>query len=147
MARPSKLTEELLKKAEGYISECVDTYDENTKKLNVALPSHAGLARYLSVSRETIYKWGRESKRFSDILDDVLAEQEHRLISKGLAGTYNATIAKLVLGKHGYKESTEQDITTKGDKISEPTKEADKEAQKVTENYEKEMRKLVAKKK
>ena len=76
-------------------------------KLNVKLPSIEGLARYLGVSRDTLYEWAKEHEEFSDILEIVRAEQADRLINNGLAGDYNPTIAKLLLHKHGYSDKTE----------------------------------------
>ena len=95
----------------------------------VELPSIAGLAVYLGVSRTCIYEW-RDAEgeartdlhdEFSYILDAILAEQEKRLINNGLSGTYNANIAKLALGKHGYSDKT--DITS-GDKPVQASPEA-----------------------
>jgi hypothetical protein len=115
--RPPKFTPELIEQARGYIDSCVDEYVEG--KLHAAnVPSIAGLARWLNVSRETIYAWREENKEFSDICLDVLSEQEKRLASFGLAGVYNPTITKLMMSKHGYTEKTETDITSKGEKIA-----------------------------
>lgn len=98
MGRPSKLTPELLEKAKTYISTCQD------QGKNVNLPTAEGLCLFLSVARSTLYEWSKDSKDFSDILEEVNQEQVRRLIAKGLSGDYNSNIAKLVLAKHGYKE-------------------------------------------
>ena len=103
--RPTKLTPELLEKAEAY-----------TKNYTTLIPSVAGLAKYLKVSRSTVYKWADEHKAedgkcsFSDILGDILVDQEDVLLQGGLSGDMNATIVKLVLGKHGYKDQQETDL-------------------------------------
>lgn len=94
--RPSKLTPELMQKAQNYLSE----YES-------AIPSVAGLSLYLDVSRSTIYNWSEEDGEFLDILEKILATQEQKVLSNGLTGDYNATIAKLVLGKHGYTDRQE----------------------------------------
>jgi hypothetical protein len=109
--RPSKLTPELIKKAETYIASCVDKFeiDMSTKKIlniGVNLPKMEGLASYLGVSRRVLYNWGEINKDFMHILEAVNQEQVKRLIDGGLSGKYNATIAKLVLAKHGYKEES-----------------------------------------
>ncbi len=70
----------------------------------------ADFALDLGVARSTIYEWAKEHKEFSDILEDILSTQERMLLVNGLNGEYNSTIAKLVLSKHGYRES--QDITS-----------------------------------
>ena len=36
-------------------------------------------------------------------------------MQNGLNNTFNSAITKLVLGKHGYHEKMDQDITTKGE--------------------------------
>lgn len=108
-------------KAREYIKDAEDKFTNLQKdekkaavlKLVVNLPSIEGLALYLKVSRETIYKWAEDHEEFSDILDELRAKQANVLLNKGLSGDYNPTIAKLILSKHGYKESTEQDITQK----------------------------------
>ncbi len=105
MARPSKLTDELIDKADTYLNE----YES-------AIPSVAGLSLFLGCARASIYKWQGENERFSDILGDILATQEQLLLSNGLTGDFNATIAKLVLGKHGYSDKQETELSGNPDK-------------------------------
>ena len=73
------------------------------------VPSAAGLACYLGVSRSTVYKWAETDAQFSDMLEAVQANQERLLINKGLTGDFNATIAKLMLAKHDYSDKAEVD--------------------------------------
>ncbi len=126
--RPTKLTPELIENARGYIDDCVDEYEQLLKqdgqnsisydnKLKVMLPSVAGLARTLKVSRDTIYEWQKENKEFSYIIDDIQAEQEKRLLDNGLAGRYNPMITKVILTKHGYADRVETDLTSGGKPI------------------------------
>jgi hypothetical protein len=49
----------------------------------------------------------------------VQTAQEQRLLNKGLDSGYNSTIAKLVLSKHGYRDS--QELTGKDGKDLLPT--------------------------
>ncbi len=79
---------------------------EYLKSYETAIPSIAGLSLHLGVSRSTVYKWRADdvSPPFSDILDKILATQEVKLMNGGLNGDFNAAIAKLALGKHGYSE-------------------------------------------
>lgn len=114
MARPTIYNEEYITKTKEYINSCID--DMEAKK--VSLPSIEGLAVYLDINKDTVYEWCKDNKEFSDVIQQVRDLQATRLINNGLAGTYNATITKLILGKHGYRESSETDVTTGGDKIS-----------------------------
>lgn len=102
--RPSKYTEELLKRAEEYL--------RLWESLGHKIPSVAGLAVHLKVSRETIHTWAKEEEkeRFSDIYRELLAIQELTLSNNGLSGDFNATISKLILTKHGYSDKVEQEI-------------------------------------
>lgn len=118
--RPSKFNDGTLKRARAYLKSCKDklkTDGAGKSLIQVNLPKAEGLARHLGVRRETLYAWARESEEFSNILEAINQEQVERLINSGLAGTYNPTIAKLVLAKHGYKDSSETDITSGGNKI------------------------------
>lgn len=102
--RPTDYTEEMKAKAESYLDQCNDKFDTDTHKLTVNLPSVASLARYLGISRSTVYRWADLHNEFRDILEDILAEQEKRLLEMGLSHAYASSIVKLALGKHGYKD-------------------------------------------
>ncbi len=62
---------------------------------------------YLHVNRDTLYEWEKANKEFSDIMGELRAIQADRLVNKGLSGDYNPTIAKVLLTKHGYRDSQE----------------------------------------
>jgi hypothetical protein len=113
MARPTKLTKELVEKASKYIDET-----KMGGQFFGDLPTIEGLAIYLDIRRSTIYEWEAGSttlqKQFSDIVDDVKTHQAYKLVGKGLKGEYNAAITKLMLSKHGYVEKSEVDSTVKG---------------------------------
>lgn len=117
MARPTDYNEEILTKTMQYLEDCKDTITEG--KLTVKLPTIEGLAYFLKVNRDTIYEWCRVHPEFSDIIDDLRAKQADSLINSGLAGTYNSTIAKVLLAKHGYRDAIDSDITTGGKPIRE----------------------------
>ena len=128
--RPVEYNSSILDKANEYLETCIDERYDWTKsdgaqstsyehRILVRLPSIEGLARYLSVARSTVYKWKEEYPEFSDILEEILAEQAERLISNGLSGDYNPTISKLILTKHGY--SDKQEITGADGKDLMPT--------------------------
>jgi hypothetical protein len=106
--RPTKLNEDVLVQTQQYIDECED--DQEKKKVN--LPSIEGLALYLKVNKDSIYEWRKGTDaihlHFSELIAQLLSKQAQRLLNNGLAGTYNSTIAKVLLTKHGYREGIEQ---------------------------------------
>ncbi len=103
MARPTKLTDELTAKAAEYL----DRYEE----LEEPVPSVAGLACFLKVARSSIYLWSKGEGPFSDIVDDIHSKQEQKLLTGGLLGNYNPSIAKLMLTKHGYSDKQQQEVS------------------------------------
>ena len=107
MARPTAFTEDMLSQAGDYLTK-------GYKDEGQSVPTVAGLALALNVARSTIYKWCEDSEHpFSDYLEKCNAVQELELINKGLDGTFNSTMAKLILGRHGY--SDKQETEHKGD--------------------------------
>ena len=103
--RPTKYSQELLDSAREYI--------ENHIKYGDVVPSHAGLATEIGINRKTLYEWAKdpEKEEFSNILDECNRKQERLLLSGALVGDMNANIAKLMLGKHGYSEKHQQELT------------------------------------
>jgi len=106
MARPSEYNKEVLAIANEYLNNF------NTKHQHV-IPSIAGLAKVLKKSRDTLYDWAKheDKKEFSNILRQIVSEQEFTLLNGGLSGEFNPAITKLVLGKHGYSDKQDQQIT------------------------------------
>jgi len=111
VGRPTDYNESILEKANNYL--------ENYKDEGDVIPSIAGLACVLKIARSTIYDWAKQEdkKAFSDILDDILSKQERVLMNKGLDGEFNSAIVKLALGKHGYSDKQETDLTSGGKPI------------------------------
>lgn len=112
--QPTKYTEDIPEKVQAYI----DSYKEQGD----LIPSIAGLAVYLDVSRETVHAWARGDKHpdYSDMLRKLLAMQERVLLTGGLSNDYNSTITKLVLSKHGYSDKVDhssEDGSMKPEKI------------------------------
>lgn len=99
---PSKLTNELIAKAKEYLYGGYESVGD-------VIPSVAGLACYLAVSRKTVYNYGEQSEEFLHTLDGIGAMQENKLINKGLSGEFNPTITKLMMANHGYSEKQEID--------------------------------------
>ena len=108
--RPSVYSVETLKITKDYL----ETYEQQGDKI----PSVAGLAVVLGVRRETLHVWAKEEgkEEFSNILACLLAKQENILINRGLDGDFNPAITKLILGKHGYHERRETEISGKDGK-------------------------------
>jgi hypothetical protein len=118
--RPTDYNYERLHKIiEEYISECIDEVTEFHKTrgdksdsydriIQVKLPSIEGLCLKLNIAKDTLYAWKEKYKEFSYDIDRVLKLQAERLINNGLNGSYNPTIAKVLLTKHGYREGIEQ---------------------------------------
>ena len=113
MARPTKWSKELEAQAYEYIKD----YQVHGHMI----PSIEGLAMVLDLHRDTLYDWAKQDdKEFSDILKKILNAQEFWLVQNGLNNTFNSAITKLVLGKHGYHDKMEQDITS-SDESMKPT--------------------------
>jgi hypothetical protein len=78
------------------------------------VPSIAGLACVLGITRETCRAWGNDPEKaeFSAILLELAQRQERELLNNGLAGNFNAPITKMMLTKHGYSDKVETDHTS-----------------------------------
>lgn len=101
-----------------YSQEKIDIarlYISNYENYGDRVPSNVGLARVLEIHRSTLYVWAGDADKveFSDILDELQATQERVLLSKGLDGTYNSNIVKLMLGKHGYVQQKDTSLSNK----------------------------------
>lgn len=121
MARPTIYTEEILQKAQEYLTDLPK--DEIVHSIE-------GLADYINVSRSNIYLWASQEDKqaFSDIVEQVREKQSKTLVNKGLSGDFSAPITKLMLTKHGYVDKQETDVTSKGESISQTNPEALKAA-------------------
>lgn len=148
MGRPTKYKKKYLKLVEKYIESCQDTIDKVSKyegsqgsmeydnRLIVKLPTIEGFAIYLNVATSSLYEWAKEHKDFSEALDRIKRVQKERLITQGLAGVYNSTIAKLILSaNHDMREK--KDVTS-GDKPIKSNQIIIKDFSQVDENEEEE---------
>jgi hypothetical protein len=120
--RPTKYCKDILKKSRKYIDECQDKFvrqvmgvkdgKEDCKWMfKVNLPKAEGLALALKVNKDTLYEWASKYEEFSDILKEINQLQADRVINESMAGNYNPMIAKLLLGKHGYKDEIKTEHT------------------------------------
>lgn len=102
--RPTKYTPELLEKCRQYIEQWEETGD--------MIPSNEGLQLFVGISSACLYDWANQEdkKEFSEILEEIQLRQRRRLINGGLSGDLNSNITKLVLGKHGYHDKTDNNL-------------------------------------
>lgn len=99
--QPTKYRDTFPAKVEAYIIECVR--EEEGKKIE--LPTRVGFAIKLKVSRDTVDLWSKTYPEFSDALKKLDGAQRKELINRGLDGSYNSTITKLILSSnHGMCE-------------------------------------------
>ena len=76
--------------------------------IRVHLPKIEGFAKYINVSKPTLYEWEEKHADFSYALDKIRFEQKERCMDNGLSGHYNPTIARLILStNHGMVEKKE----------------------------------------
>jgi len=96
--RPTKYNDEMVTLAEDYIV--------NFGEYGDAVPTIAGLACELGISRDTVYAWMAEPEKqaFSDIAKQLMTHQERKLTNGSLSNQLNPMIAKLMLSKHGYSD-------------------------------------------
>lgn len=96
--RPTRYSAEMQAKADDYI-----------RNHESRVPTAAGLAIHLGVRRQTLYDWAKNIQEFSDTLAELQERQEALLVDGGLGGEFNASITKLMMANHGYRERTEVD--------------------------------------
>lgn len=105
--RPTKYNAKIVADAKHYI--------ENYEEYGDVIPSIVGMACELKINKSTLYDWADDpEKEFSTILAHCMSKQERVLFQKGLTNDFNATIVKLALGKHGYKDQSSNEQTGKG---------------------------------
>lgn len=136
--RPTKYREEMCFKVHDYLEENKDVtfqvlvmeneekgYQKYENRTKVYLPTIEGFARYLGINKDTLYEWKDKYPLFSDSLDLILEEQQRRLINQGLDGTYNSTIAKLILSSnHGMSDRVANEHSISANRLNEETTEA-----------------------
>jgi hypothetical protein len=118
--RPTKLTVELLKKAEGYLDWCDTNPLKKVKQLekddgktieicevSPRVPTLAGLAGFLEIDKITIYEWAKCNVQFSYLTNRIKNCAEQMLSENGLSGQWNPNMARFLLSSdHGKVEKT-----------------------------------------
>jgi hypothetical protein len=64
------------------------------------------------VSKRVSYEWEKLYPDFLHTLENIDAMQERTAVNRGLDGTFNAAITKLILHNHGYSEKSELSHTS-----------------------------------
>jgi hypothetical protein len=125
VGRPSKYNEEIQKKADKYASvelyskKIIEKVFQGAKipiEIDVpnSVPTVAGLALELGISRETVYDWARKIPSFSDTLQKIKLKQEAFLVHHGLLGGYDGNYAKfLAINMTDYKDKVESTVEQK----------------------------------
>ena len=114
VGRPSLLDEEMLQRAKDYMLG-------GFKDIENIVPSAAGLACYLGVSKKTIFNWADVSEddknnplgvEFLHTFNAIQTKQEMMLINGGLSQQFSGVITKLMLTNHGYNDKVQTDVTS-----------------------------------
>jgi DNA-packaging protein gp3 len=122
--KPTSYGEEVLEKAYEYLSSCVDdgVWEEYVDGANggkllrrhvgeVKFPNAGGMSIALRVDRHTLYDWSKKHPEFKEVMRLMNSIQQDRLMNAGLSGRYNATIASLILGRHGYRKKIDNKVS------------------------------------
>ena len=75
------------------------------------VPSKVGLALILGVKPDTLDDWAKRHDTFSGTLDLIHSKQHIEALNRGLDGTFNAAITKLLLHNHGYSDKQSQEVS------------------------------------
>lgn len=89
---------------------------------NDVVPSRAGLACELDVSRTTLATWGEAHPQFLVTLEKIDHVQERISLAGGLRGDLNSTIVKLLLANHGYSDKQAIDHRSPDGSMSPPSR-------------------------
>jgi len=107
---PTKYTQDLQNQADEYIFKYSEVGD--------VIPSRVGLCCYLGVSKRVSYEWELLYPDFLHTLENIEAMQERTAVNRGLDGTFNAAITKLILHNHGYSDKSALDHTSSDSSMS-----------------------------
>ena len=78
--------------AHDYVANHEENYDD-------VIPTRAGLAIALNVSKSTVYMWAKTYDDFRACVDKLDAKHENMIIQGSLKGEYNNAAARVLLTK------------------------------------------------
>jgi len=104
VGRPTKYSDDLQRQADEYIFKYTEVGD--------VIPSRVGLCCYIGISKQTSFQYEKDYPEFLATLAAVDALQENTALNRGLDGTFNATIVKLVMYNHGYSDKQAVDLSS-----------------------------------
>lgn len=94
----------------------------NGQSNNEVIPTIAGLALRLNITRQTLYNWAKADEEIALLLEALKNAQELYLVNMGLRGEINAGIAKLMLmNNHSYSDRMKSEISGEGTRTIELT--------------------------
>ena len=130
VGRPFTIDDKLLEKARHYIENFNTVYGDE-------IPTVAGLACELGVTRQTIHEWARNNadEEFSYIFKALGQSQERTLVNKGLTGKFSAAITGMILSKHGYSNAQKVDHSSSDGSMSTTKELTDQELEKKLAEY------------
>lgn len=100
--RPTKYNEAMQATAERYLSEWQEFGD--------ATPQLAGLACFCGITRDTMNRWRKIHKDFSDVAMAVEVMQERTIVNGALTKDFDSAMARTILGTHhGYSDRSTVD--------------------------------------
>ena len=102
--RPTKYNQWVAGRVEYYMAT---GYTEDGS----VVPTIEGVCHLLRVCEKTLWNWSKRYPAFERVLGRLKRLQKQMLISKGLDGKYNSTIAKLLLScNHDMNEKQEYEV-------------------------------------
>lgn len=102
--RPTTCTNTVMDEAQWYL-------DGGWQVVGDAFPSIVGLACELQVNEPQLYQWKDANPRLAEIMKGITALQQRVLINGGVRGKLNPVITKLILGKHGYSDKVDSNLS------------------------------------
>jgi hypothetical protein len=117
VGRPLTFTlEQLQEKAKEYLA--INLLPKEEGGLGEAIPSAVGLACFLAIDKTTLYRYSERFPEFCTTLNEIQALQEQVALNRGIDGTFNAPITKLVLANHGYHEKVVTESTNRNIQVA-----------------------------
>lgn len=103
--RPTKYTPAVLNRIDGYF--------QTVGREQTQLPTIEGFAEYLGIATDTVWRWSKKYKDFSDTVKKVVEKQKKQLMDDGMYGgkEVNAAMAIFLLkANHGMSDGSNTTI-------------------------------------